>query len=77
MKKASAVRRILVSIITILFLFGFKLTSLAEESENNLLNANVTLTVSQNLSVSTDGNKLSVSALVTDDEGQEIDASGS
>ena len=76
MKKASVVGRILVSVITILFLFGFKLTSFAEESENNLLNTNVTLTVSQNLSVSTDGNKLSVSALVTDDEGQEIDASG-
>jgi|GEM_PF-4861994 len=76
MKKASAVRRILVSVITILFLVGLKLTSFAEESENNLLNTNVTLTVSQNLSVSTDGNKLSVSALVTDDEGQEIDASG-
>lgn len=76
MKKASAIKSILTIAISVLLLLFIRIPSLAEEEESSLLTANVTLSVSQDLAASSDGNKLIISAAVYDDGGQPVAADG-
>lgn len=66
-------QRVISLALALILGFAFKSYSFAEESDDVLLNSNVIVYITQDLSKSVDGNKLNLSAIVYNDAGEAID----